>query len=288
MTVVTMQCRYFLPLLTFFYVLMCDVSLGLASMNRAEEYGLIPHKALYDIQLSSRKNSAQIANIRGKMVYEWQPSCDAWVSSHHFDLTYEYPEAPAMRVTSNFSAHESFDGKDFNFTSQRKRNGMLFEELRGKASVEPSQAEGSAVYTMPEDLVFDLPGGTLFPMAHTIDVLDKIRAGKKFYTATIFDGSDQDGPVEINTFIGRDIPAKKKGWMPENENLDPALLRAKGWNVRLAFFPLSEYSEESDYEMSLIFHENGVISTMDIEYDNFSITQKLVALEILSDVCSEE
>lgn len=37
--------------------------------------------------------------------------------------------------------------------------------------------------------------------------------------------------------------------------------------------------------MSLIFHENGVVSDMVVEYKDFSVTQKLVALEPLSDAC---
>jgi len=36
---------------------------------------------------------------------------------------------------------------------------------------------------------------------------------------------------------------------------------------------------EADYEMDVIFHENGIISDMFIEYKDFSVTQKLVALE---------
>jgi hypothetical protein len=39
----------------------------------------------------------------------------------------------------------------------------------------------------------------------------------------------------------------------------------------------------------MIFHENGVISDMKIDYDDFSVTQKLVALErVQGDQCSRE
>jgi hypothetical protein len=41
--------------------------------------------------------------------------------------------------------------------------------------------------------------------------------------------------------------------------------------------------------MSLVFHENGLISDMLIEYDDFSVTQKLVALEKVDAAsCSEK
>ena len=47
----------------------------------------------------------------------------------------------------------------------------------------------------------------------------------------------------------------------------------------MAVFPVKDREEESDYEMSMNFHENGIISDMLIEYDDFSVKQKLVALE---------
>ena len=38
----------------------------------------------------------------------------------------------------------------------------------------------------------------------------------------------------------------------------------------------------------LIFHENGVISDMYVDYGNFSVTQKLTAIEPLGDACDAQ
>ena len=54
---------------------------------------------------------------------------------------------------------------------------------------------------------------------------------------------------------------------------------------RWTAFPLHSESEVADYEMSIVFHENGVISDMFIEYDDFSVRQKLLALEPLESGC---
>lgn len=256
-----------------------------ASLDRARAAGFVPHKALYEIQMHSKKSSAKISNIHGKMMYEWTSSCDAWVSNHQFDMTYEYIEAPAVRITSDFSNYESFDGKDFNYTVTRKAGDVVLGEVRGGVSGDVNTGGGKAVYSKPVSQEFDLPKGTLFPMAHTLDVFDKIKTGKKFYNATIFDGSDENGPVDVNSFIGKEvsfpIPEEHKG------NIDHSLTNVTGWNVRLAFFPLNEYSETAEYEMSLKFHENGVISDMLIEYDDFSVSQKLVALEKKDGNCED-
>jgi len=238
-----------------------------AGVDQAIANGLEPHKALYDVRLSSKKSSAKIANISGKMFYEWQPDV----------------EVPSVRITSNFTTYESFDGKEFNFTSLRKRGDVILEELRGSVASNGSEYSNEARFSIPEDLVFTLPEGTLFPMAHTIDVIEKIKSGTKFYNAVMFDGSDDEGPVDINNIIG-----KKTTFTPDEDVksfIDEDLIKSQAWKLRLAFFPLKNAEAAADYEMSAIFHENGVISDMTIDYDDFSVTQKLVAIEPLESTC---
>lgn len=246
---------------------------------------LVPHKALYEIKMVSKDSGSQIVNISGQMFYEWRPECEAWVTDHRFNLMYEYADSAPMKITSDFSTYETFDGKEFNFSSRRKRNGELYQELRGigefpVAEEASSDTGGEAVYSMPDGLIFDLDQGVLFPMAHTVKVLEYAEAGKRFFHATIFDGSDEEGPVEINTFIGDRVNAMAR--LGEgNTNLDTTLINTPARKVRMAFFPLAEPNADAEYEMDVVFHDNGIISDMLVEYRDFSVTQKLVALEKL-------
>lgn len=244
---------------------------------------LIPHKALYDIKMVSKHSGAQIVNISGQMYYEWKETCDAWSSDHHFNLLYEYADSPAMNITSDFTAYETFDGKTLHFNSRRKQDGTLFQELRGVANIAGSSEKdgaGKATYTVPAGLSFDLPEETLFPMAHTLELVKKMRSGDKFYPAVIFDGSDEEGPVAINTFIGKRIAATEEINM--TEKIDENLLESPARKMRMAFFPLANDNAESDYEMDIIFHENGIVSNMLVEYKKFSVKQTLIALEEVS------
>ena len=253
---------------------------------------LAPHKALYDVRLVSSKNGSQMVNISGKMLYEWKPSCEGWITNHRFSLNYDYADSPGINISSDFTTFESFDGKTLNFSSRRKRDGEIYEELRGRADMTEKGGAGIAKYSVPEDLSFDLTKNTLFPTGHTINLLEQARQGKKFYNVRIFDGSDDEGPVDINSFIGTKIPANKSGeagkaplkkensFKPASTNsIDNSLVDVPGWNVRMAFFPTGATESSSDYELSMVFHENGVISDMVIEYADFSVRQKLVALE---------
>ncbi len=237
--------------------------------------GLLAHKALYDIDLVATHSGSQILNISGQMSYEWKPGCDAWVTDHKFKLFYEYADAPGMKITSDFSTFETYDGKSLNFTSRRQRDGQMYQEIRGYAGIDTKG--GEAVYRYPEKTKYTLMNGTLFPMGHTLELIKRAKAGDKFYSAQVFDGSDEEGPIEINSFIGKDT--KPDASMLSNTKIDKDMLKAKSWNVRMAVFPSKDQEEESDYEMSMAFHENGIISSMLIEYDDFSVTQKLVALE---------
>ncbi len=247
--------------------------------------GLVAHKALYEIDLSATHSGSQILNISGQMSYQWKPSCDAWMTDHKFKLFYEYADAPGMRIASDFSTYESNDGKTFNFTSRRQRDGEMYQEILGHAST--GDKGGVASYRMPEKMKYDLASGTLFPVSHTLELIKHAERGDKFYSAQIFDGSDEEGPIEINTFIGKQVDGAKG--TAGNSKIDSKLLSGKAWNVRMAVFPVKDKEEESDYEMTMVFHENGIISDMLIEYDDFSVKQKLVALETIpADSCDSD
>jgi hypothetical protein len=240
---------------------------------------LKPHKALYDINLVATRSGSQVINISGKMFYEWKPTCDAWITDHRFNLFYEYADSPGMKITSDFSTFETYNGESFNFSARRKQDNNLYEELRGAATI--ADKGGSANYTMPEDLKFELKKDYIFPMAHTVEMIRHAKENKKFFSAVVFDGSDDEGPVEINTFIGKKADPLKN--IKVSKELDMDLLKSPAWNVRMAVFPTLNDEATSDYEMSMVFHENGVISDMLVEYDDFSVTQKLVALEPIED-----
>lgn len=273
--------KFFTPMLIALTAL-CGAAGSARAVGPDASVGLTPHKALYDINLVATRSGSQIVNISGRMFYEWKPSCEAWITDHRFNLFYEYADSPGMKISSDFTTFEPFDGKSFDFSSRRRRDGTLYQELRGRAEMLPQG--GKADFSMPESLHYDLDKGAYFPMAHTIEMVRQARAGKKFFSANVFDGSDEEGPIEINTFIGSKAAAPAA--IKTGKNLDAALLAAPAWNVRMAVFPLEKPEEHADYEMSMVFHDNGIISDMLIEYDDFSVTQKLVALERLEgDAC---
>lgn len=246
---------------------------------------ITPHKALYKIALVSKKSGSPVVDVRGKMYFAWRAGCDAWTTDHRFQVYYDYVGSAPLRIDSTFTTYEPFDGKSFSFNARRSRNGELYQELGGSAAM--TKKGGHVDYTVPKGVGFALKAGTFFPMLHTAEIIRQALAGHTFFNAVVFDGSDDEGPVEINTFIGRRMNGLDA--VPAGPHINKALLDVPAWKIRMAFFPLLQPETGPEYEMDAVLRQNGVISTMRVEYKDFTVTQTLAALDPLDPaVCGAE
>ena len=253
------------------------------TIDAAKLAGLKPHKAQNAISMASKKSASQVQNVAGRMNYEWRSDCFAWISDHSLDVIYDYTDGTAVRVESAFSTYETMDGMEMNFSTEKKRNGMAFQKVRGYADLETREAH----YSIPEGVRLELPEKTLFPMSHTLQVLKHMKEGERFFASTIFDGSDEEGPIFVNAFMGPRVKVDEE--ILKNTDLDQSFLKSPARHVRLSFYKDDgEYGLLPDYEMSLNLHENGVISAMHVEYEDFSVEQTLIGLAAQDKTCTEE
>ena len=238
-----------------------------------------PHRALYDITLRSATNSSGIADIHGQMFYDLQETCDSWTTTHRFILMYDYIDNPSSQVVSEFTTVESKDGQKFEYRARRVRDGEPQEEVAGSALKSNTNGKAfKAKYTYPEKLDMELPGDTLFPTQHTMNVIRNALAGKKFIRGTVFDGSDTDGAYQVSGLVLKAIsePERKRIWP---RGVDTDLARRPGWRTQVAIFPMVNKQESSsEYEMDMNLLENGIVTDMNIKYSDFAITQSLKAL----------
>lgn len=253
---------------------------------------LLPHKALYDFRMASVTSGAGVTDIRGDMFYEQDDACDAWTTDHRFTIEYYYPERPPSVNTSHYVSWEAKDQSQFQFSSERQENGRLTEQLRG-AVMRGADTTAVAEYVRPEDLFFQLPAGYVLPTFHTREIIRRAQAGEKLFHAVMFDGTDSEGPIEVNVVINRkagtDEVLKKLNMRPLTprtpplKTIDHTLLSPDAWHVRMAVFPLAAGGARDDmvptYEMDMILHDNGVVSYVLVDYKSFTVEQKLSALE---------
>jgi hypothetical protein len=236
---------------------------------------IAPHRAIYKMSLASARSSSSVADVRGRMMFEWADVCDGWTIEQRFQLRFFYSEGEQVDMNTNYATWESKDGHNYRFNVRKLVSGELDEELRGDAEVKGDGSEGVARYLRPETMEIKLPGGTLFPTSHTIEVLRRARAGEKLFGRTVFDGSDTEGATEINAALGL------KTDMAPDQPIDSDLVHGPVWPVRLAFFPLQSDAAAPEYEMSLRLHENGVAQSMVIDYGDFSVTAVLEKIEAI-------
>lgn len=270
----------------------------------------VPHKALYKMELVSAKRTSQLADIDGLMSFQWQDDCEGWSSQQFYDMDYHYLDGRPAQLNSQFSTWEAKDQSQYQFQGVRKNDGQVYETLSGHASIS-KDGRLNAVYTQPKDMTFEIEGDTFLPSAHSFHIINKAREGGKFFTGVLFDGADADGPTDVATFISKRIPPQdiEALWLKnkkiaeelsqekdetEGEGAkgvtknDASLLDAPAYRVRYAFFPKGDdTSEMSDYEMTVFFHENGVVSDMVIDYDDFSLRARLIGVEKLPQAACE-
>ena len=257
-----------------------DIPAGLGSLAYDKQIlrNLQPHKAIYEVSLKSSRNGSQILDVQGDMLYEWHGSCEGWITNHRFKLLYSYADVGVVDITSDFSAYESYDGGLLQFNSSRKRGNTAPEQYRGEADL----AKGEASFKIPYGSKAILPEGTIFPVKHTLELLQAAKDGQRFVNADVYDGSDVDSLYEINAFIGKSSglrPDIKDRAQESGRNFDLSLLKNKKNSMRLAFFDAHEKTEDPAYEMSIDMHEDGIVSYMKVEYPDFTVEQKLKALE---------
>ncbi len=244
---------------------------------------LASHKAVYDVALVARKSGSSVLNVSGRLEYELRADCDAWATSHNFKLSYQYAEGAPVALSGHFATYEPFGGSALSFSARRDRDGIMVEDVKGEAKL-ASGKNGVARYAVPPGLNQTLPAGLLFPNVHTQNIIERARAGDKIFDAIVFDGSDKEGPVEINTVIGKSLPGADI--VKPGPQIDKTLLNSQAWRLRMAFFPLKALEANPDYEMDAVLQENGIITDMRIEYPEFSVTQTLVSLSPLpAEIC---
>ena len=101
---------------------------------------------------------------------------------------------------SDFSNFEAYDASTLDYSAIRRQNGVEYEKIIGHAKTDAGQT-GRADFNNPEGLHYDLPIGTLYPMKHTLNVVEAIQDNQKFYNAVVFDGSDDEGAIDDSAVV---------------------------------------------------------------------------------------
>ena len=232
---------------------------------------LVPHKALYRLSLKGAPGTNDVAAVGGQMAFEWRDACDGWAINQRNLMILESAEGMRSSVDSTMTTWEAKDGSSFRFIVNKDFGAGGGEALEGRAQRSPS-GSATANFTAPGEVEMELPADVMFPSQHTIALLKKMAAGEKFFSASLFDGSEFEPAGFVSAAIGLEI-------VPDGE--EEPLISGPYWPVRLAFYGPENKTESPDYELAVDLHENGIARRLEIHFKEFTVDVALQRLERL-------
>jgi len=250
---------------------------GMATAAMAQSLaGLVPHRAIYDLELKDAAEKAGIKSMYGRMVYEFTGSeCEGYKVNFRFVTETEVGEEKRLSDQRS-TTFEDIRGGRFEFESQSYTDDRLDKEVQGLA--EDQKDKVSVALTSPSEKQVDLQPSR-FPTEHMLEVIKTARSGKHFFEARVFDGSDNgDKTVFTTTVVGSPTAV-----LPDDPDAKSAgkLKDEKTWPVTIAYFNDEKADGLPTYRMSFKLYDNGVSRDLTMDYGDFALSGHLVKLDFL-------
>lgn len=261
-----------------------EQNLAQATEKHEKAFKLIPHQATYDIVFDREKqkelDSDGIRDIQGTMTIKLVDAVDGWIFEQHTIVFIYYDnDQPAEQIRTTIVTWESKDGERYDFKVRTVRNDQE-DNVSGKAFA-PKNLIGFVEIEKPEPVRFDLPKGTMFPLAYLSSIIKTALKGDLVAPIRpIFDVSNESlEPVDSMASISM---AFDPGIKTKNPNIFKGADQA--WEVRYTIFPLGcEESSEDNFEMKQTVLSNGVIAGMTMDLGKTNTRLVLKKVELFSD-----
>jgi hypothetical protein len=250
----------------------------------SEAVMLAPHRAVYEITLSKARAGAGVSELSGRMVYELSGSpCDGYTQNMRFVTRMTNQEGSTSVTDLRSSSWEEGGGKRLRFNSSHYRDQQLVEQTSGDASRGAPAGEIKVELTKPRKHQMSLPANVLFPLQHSIKLLEAARAGHAVFAADLYDGSEKGEKVyTTNAFIGGRLNPGFNVTLPRVKNADK-LDALPAWPVSLSYYEGRNARGDAlpAYELAFVVFDNGVSRRIFIDYGEFAVRGQLTDLTLL-------
>jgi hypothetical protein len=237
---------------------------------------LAAHRASYLLTLGRSQSGSDIVDVRGVMSYEFTDACDGWTTVQKARMKFLYEDGRAIETGWNLNSWESKDGGRYRFFMRNFDGETVTSEIKGEAEQGAGGGAGMVHFEVPKAKQLTLPRGTLFPTAHSRALLQRAAAGDATFFATVFDGSDDKGPVDISAVLaGHGAPSA------ESAKLSPLLATGPVYRLGLAFYELGGNDSTPEQEQAVSLYANGVIDRLTLDFGSFTVDAVLKKLEAL-------
>ncbi len=260
-------------LITLLPIGLAAATIGTAHAGVANS--LVPHRAVYDLELENASERSGIESMSGRMVYEFNgSSCDGYTVGFRFVTRLDTGET--VRLTDQqTTTYENLEEGTFRFLTKSYVNQKLDLEVRGSAKTDDAGISVDLTTPRPDKLVLE---AAQFPTAQMVSLIENAKNGERFFQSQLFDGSDEGRKVMLTTSV---VGAAKKP-VDQNQELEVAgsLAKEPTWPVTIAYFDDTENDDGTPiYRISFKLYENGITRDLIMDYGEFALKGTLASLE---------
>jgi hypothetical protein len=243
-----------------------------------ERLPLIPHRAIYDLALTSSTGSRTVESARGRIAFDFSgDACDGYALKYRQVTQLQSGESGERTSDMASATFESADGRNLRFRIDNRGEGAP-STIDGEAERRPD-GELRVILRQPKRETFTAPGPVIFPTAHIQELLAAARTGRTNVSVRVFDGSDDGRKVydtlavigrRIEPGVGADLEAAAK---------HDSLAKTARWPVTLSYFGPGSGERTPIYIISFELYENGVSRALKLDYGDFALKGDLTAYE---------
>ena len=254
----------------------CFSGVTVGGASAASANILVPHRAVYDLELKDASERSGISGMYGRMVYEFNGSaCEGYTVSFRFVTKVDTGED--VRLTDQqTTTYEDLKNGNFRFLTRSFTDEKLDKEVRGSAH---EAEQGVKVdLTSPDKRQVDL-AESLFPTEHMLEVIDRAKKGDTLFESRIFDGSDSgDKTLITTTMVGK----QRNPIADDGDAVKAGAMASKPyWPVTISYFNDDMTGDALPiYRMEFKLYENGITRDLTMDYGDFVLTGKLADLEV--------
>ncbi len=257
-------------------VAMAAVAFGALPTHASED--LVPHEALYVLSLDEVKLGEDAQGGDGQFLLRVERKCESWVLVSRLEFTLDLGGGRTLEIESSGTTEETLDGRSLRFTQEKRLNGQMIEQFKGRAALPGEGEEGIALFDVPPDLRLTLPGETLFPVASAVQTIANYKKGEKFQSYLLFTGDAIEGPHLVTEIVTGTVDR-----IQHDAEGDTALLEGGGWRVIVSFFDFGAQDAEPTAIQRGEVLANGLIPNFTIDMGAIEAGARLVSVRELGE-----
>ncbi len=245
---------------------------------------LQPHRAVYEFSLGKSRSDKGVAALSGRMVYEFTGSpCEGYTQTMRFVIRTSAASGAVSVSDQRSTSWEDDSGMRYRFQSSQYRDQKLVDQTAGTATRGEGTEDTRIEITHPDRRRSAIGGSALFPVQHSLRLLDAARRGRTMFVSDFFDGAEGgEKTYLVSAQIAKPVAAGFNRTLPRVGQADK-LDGVQAWPVLLSYYEQGGESKDAlpIYEMAFVYYANGISRRLVIDNGEYTMNGELSQLEML-------